>query len=315
MVKDLTFDGMDVSRYAFLGPLLPAEFDGLRFGLYKGNNGSDDGVYRIHSGVATHTNFGEIETWNNKQTLGYWNGTNFDGSGTISPLCDMINGTDGSIFPPFVDEDRILRVFVVDLCRSLYLTYKERSEVFGIKAYRFSVPAEALDDPRENIYNQCFCLDKEESKNDCPGGGALDVEVCRGAPIVMSAPYFLDGDGAYRANVSMNVANSPMMPNRDLHETTMDLEPHSGVLLSAKKRLQVNMKLEKSDLIGFRNVRDFTIFPLVWVEESAGVDEANAEDLKDKLLKPMKIIDVAKWTILGVGIVLTILGAIVAWKA
>lgn len=31
------------------------------------------------------------------------------------------------------------------------------------------------------------------------------------------------------------------------------------------------------------------------------MDEANAEDLKDKLVKPLKIVDIAKWTLMGVG--------------
>lgn len=32
------------------------------------------------------------------------------------------------------------------------------------------------------------------------------------------------------------------------------------------------------------------------------MDEANVDDLKSKLLQPLKIVDIAKWTILGVGI-------------
>lgn len=37
-------------------------------------------------------------------------------------------------------------------------------------------------------------------------------------------------------------------------------------------------------------------------KQAAEMDEANVDDLKSKLLQPLKIVDIAKWTILGVGI-------------
>ncbi len=53
----------------------------------KQNNGSTDGVYKIHTGVGNSDVFGEILTYNGKSDLGFWN--------ELSD-CDKIEGSDGS---------------------------------------------------------------------------------------------------------------------------------------------------------------------------------------------------------------------------
>jgi len=45
--------------------------------------------------------------------------------------CSMINGTDGSVFSPFVEKSRLLYIFNVDLCRSLYLKFEKEIEYMG----------------------------------------------------------------------------------------------------------------------------------------------------------------------------------------
>jgi hypothetical protein len=42
------------------------------------------------------------------------------------------------------------------------------------------------------------------------------------------------------------------------------------------------------------------IFPILWAEEYASVDDANIEELKKKLLIPLKVIDIGKWTGLAI---------------
>lgn len=69
----------------------------------------------------------------------------------------MINGSDGSVFPPFVTRDRVLRIFSPDMCRSIYMTYLEDVEVLGVPGYRFITPRDVLEDPRINPENVCYC--------------------------------------------------------------------------------------------------------------------------------------------------------------
>uniref|UniRef100_A0A1I8F9U0 TGF_BETA_2 domain-containing protein n=1 Tax=Macrostomum lignano TaxID=282301 RepID=A0A1I8F9U0_9PLAT len=81
-------------------------------GLFYGKNGSDDGDL-------------SVATWP------WWTG----GSSTPAyPTVDkqvvnMLNGTDGTMFPPFVDPKKRLYIYSTDICRSIYVTYA--GPVFG----------------------------------------------------------------------------------------------------------------------------------------------------------------------------------------
>lgn len=88
----------------------------------------------IYSGVTDNEKFGQTISWKGDTVLDFW----------TTPSCNMINGSDGSIFPPFVTRDRIIEIFSPDMCRSIYMTYLKDVELLGIPAYRFSTPKEVL---------------------------------------------------------------------------------------------------------------------------------------------------------------------------
>ena len=55
-----------------------------------------------------------INEWNSEPSLDYWG----------SDACNMINGTDGTQFPPrTITEDTTLYIFVTQLCR--FISYHE----------------------------------------------------------------------------------------------------------------------------------------------------------------------------------------------
>ena len=69
-------------------------------------NGSDDGEYVVSSGSRVPGDFGKILSWNGKTRLDHFRG-----------MCNMINGTDGSIFHPFIKKTDILRFYNPEICR------------------------------------------------------------------------------------------------------------------------------------------------------------------------------------------------------
>lgn len=91
----------------------------------------------------------------------------------------MINGTDGSIFPPFVETDRKLEMFSADLCRSLRLLYEKNSEVHGIQTYRFTVDERVLENPILNRENMCYCTQQGTKFENCPKDGAYQLNACK----------------------------------------------------------------------------------------------------------------------------------------
>jgi len=50
------------------------------------------------------------------------------------------------------------------------------------------------------------------------------------------------------------------------------------------------------------------LFPVMWAEEYASVDDENISTLKSKLLTPLKIIKIGKWAGIAIGIILTVIG-------
>jgi len=199
-------------------------------------------------------------------------------------------------------------VFSNDLCRSLKFHFGSVEKFKGVKVYRYRVPKMELEDPRINTENQCYCLSK--TLEECPHAGTISLEGCRGgAPIMMSTPYFLDGFDGYR-----DAAGLPE-PKESEHMTYLDIEPTSGVLLRGHKRIQVNVDLKIGyDIDAYAGLKNDIVFPLLWADESAEIDDDTVGDLKSKLLTPKKIVDIAKWVLIGVGIALVVVGGFVFYK-
>lgn len=85
-----------------------------QFGLFYGKNSTFPDVYTIFTGASDITKFGLMDRWNGKDSMGFW----------TSPECDSVMGTDGSIFPPHITKETVLKVFDKDLCRTLPLVYQ-----------------------------------------------------------------------------------------------------------------------------------------------------------------------------------------------
>ena len=88
---------------------MPREFfPNNSFGILNGRNGTLDGPFEVYTGLGgTQDLFGYFKTWKNKTKVDWWN----------TEECNTISGTDGTIWPPFVNKDERLNFFVPDVCR------------------------------------------------------------------------------------------------------------------------------------------------------------------------------------------------------
>ena len=98
------------------------------------------------------------------------------------------------------------------------------------------------------------------------------------------------------------------IPEED--ETVFDIEPHLGMAVRIHKRLQFNTHLMPYDKIDVLNNVKETLFPIFWLEESADIDQANIDKLKDMLIKPLKIAEIGQWVAVGVGAALALVGLV-----
>ncbi|KAI3366682.1 hypothetical protein L3Q82_009356 [Scortum barcoo] len=255
-------------------------------GLFAPYNGTYDGYYNVFTGKDDISKVGMIDRWRGQRNLTFWD----------DPYCNMINGTDASSFPPFVDKRKPLYFFSSDICRSVSAGFEGSFDLKGIEVYRFTLQPDTLASPTVNPDNQCYCSNLKTTKN-CTLAGVLDVSSCQSKrPIFISLPHFLHGSPSLREDVL------GLNPIEDQHFTFLDVEPTTGFTLRFAKRIQVNMMYGPSKVITvLKKVKDYTIFPLVWLNETAALDDETAALFKRELIAPMQMLEVTQQVLLGAG--------------
>ncbi|KAM4570299.1 platelet glycoprotein 4 [Odontesthes bonariensis] len=261
-------------------------------GLFAPYNDTFDGPYKVFTGKDDISKVGLIDTWRGAESLKFWN----------DPYCDMINGTDATSFPPFVEKKKPLYFFSSDICRSVSASYEKTVNLKGIEVYRYSLLPSTLASPVDNPDNKCFCKNMKTTKN-CTLAGVLDLSSCQdGRPIYISLAHFLHGSQSLLEDV---VGISPSVEH---HETFLDVEPTTGFTLNFAKRIQVNMMYGPSKVITvLKNVKDYTIFPIVWMNETAMLDDETADLFKKELISPIQMLETIQNVLLGVGVAIFVL--------
>ncbi|KAM5170206.1 platelet glycoprotein 4-like [Mantella aurantiaca] len=260
-------------------------------GVFYPYNGTSDGPYTIYNGKKDISRVAMITKYKGESTLPYWN----------DDYCDMINGTDAASFPPFVDKKKALYFFSSEICRSIYGEFEKEYTLKGIKLYRFVVPSNALASPTVNPDNHCYCaVDLVEISKNCTAAGVLDLRACQGGkPIFLSLPHFLYGSDHLLEKVN------GLKPNKEEHETFLDVEPITGFTMHFAKRLQVNVMFQPTDKIEIlSNIRSEFVFPVLWLNETALIDDKSADRFKSSVTEPMKVLEVLQIVLLCVGSVL-----------
>uniref|UniRef100_A0A8C4HRB0 Platelet glycoprotein 4 n=1 Tax=Dicentrarchus labrax TaxID=13489 RepID=A0A8C4HRB0_DICLA len=185
--------------------------------------------------------------------------------------------------------------FSSDICRSVSASFEESKDLKGIEVYRYALQPNTLASPTVNPDNQCYCRNIEVTKN-CTLAGVLDIGSCQeGRPIYISLPHFLHGSPYLRkAVLGLN-------PSEEHHATFMDVEPTTGFTLRFAKRIQVNMMYGPSKVITvLKKVKDYTIFPLAWLNETASVDDETADMFKKELISRIQMLDIIQKALLGI---------------
>lgn len=289
---------------------------GGTFGIFKGRNDTTDNMFfRVNSGGNNMGDYLSITQFNGETSLpkDWWAEVGTSPSQTaagINGVCHDMKGTDGTSFAPGIDKTKTLWVFVSELCRSIWLNYDSDQDVKGISAYRYRPfnPVFNMSNPD----NYCYCPKFLEcakantttdtyDNSECPKIGCTDglinVGKCLGgAPIFMSSPHFLNADATLLDDFE------GLNPNQEEHDTTLDVEPITGLALNARKRIQVNFPLTKtSDFSIFSNInKTYRAWPIFWADENAMVDEVNADKFKSEVQKPISIVN---GVAIGLGIV------------
>jgi scavenger receptor class B, member 1 len=99
--------------------------------------------------------------------------------------CNKIQGTDSTIFPPYLRKEEGLWTFTPDICMSLKSHYVRDSSFDGMPSRIYSAD---FGDMKNDPENHCFC---NEYPDECPPKGTLDLFPCVKAPIYGNLLYLL----------------------------------------------------------------------------------------------------------------------------
>lgn len=241
-----------------------------------------------------------------------WNETEAEAAGYAlafkGDYANRIAGTDAQMFGRPVTSEK-LQVYVSDIYRTAFLQHShDTTDWHGISLRRYTLQMKDLQNATMNpeaAYYYQFGPD-----------GVENLTAATGVTSFVSKPHFLDGADSLTAEVE------GISPDPAVHETYLDVEPQTGLLARAMKRLQANYLMTDINLptitqttadqlaalcagagdgpplecagldalVGCLSVptdwkfpNGQIFFPYAWVEESAIMSADDANDLKDGL--------------------------------
>ncbi|XP_063920223.1 sensory neuron membrane protein 2-like [Zophobas morio] len=260
----------------------------INYSYLNFKNNSHLGRLTIKSGLKNQEETSNLVRFDNRTRVSVWVNE--------SSACNEIKST--TTFRPYLTPEMTFDVFSEDICRRLKMAYQKIETVKEIQGYKYVVTNDSFNAPQENQENYCFCVNRSRTLHGdfgCLKDGLLDLTTCVGAPVLLSFPHLLYGAKEYMDTVE------GLDPNPELHETFVILEPISGAPLKLAKRVQFNMFIRAvPDIISIENVTN-SVVPIFWIEESMILDDRYIAIIKDTLLKNLKILDMIKWGIIGLG--------------
>ncbi|KOB73679.1 Sensory neuron membrane protein 2, partial [Operophtera brumata] len=104
--------------------------------------------------------------------------------------------------------------------------------------------------------------------------------------LVLTYPHFLYADSRYRNSVL------GMTPDENKHIIFVDIEPNTGTPIAAAKRVQFNIFQRPISGIPLTQDLRTALVPVVWVEESFLLPDTYRDELRERLLGPLNLLDI-----------------------
>ncbi|KAI0227214.1 Lysosome membrane protein 2 [Lamellibrachia satsuma] len=273
---------------------LPGWFYTDTVGFLAGKNDTDDGVYTVFTGERDITRLGYIDKYNGSKYLTFWS----------TSYANEVNGTDGSIHPPFMTKDTTLQMFQSIICRSGTAVFESTTlSRHDIELYRFVAPSSSFASAKDNPNNAGFCT----PYGHCMGSGVLNVSSCQlvdhfHIPVVLSFPHFYMADQKYVDAVQ------GLRPDSSL-ATHLDIEPLTGLVMHGERKIQINVYVENSSSFSQLQHVNTMVFPVLWMNESVAIDQENAERFKRQVALPVYLTRVFQIAFISIGSVVTLISA------
>ncbi|XP_008572508.1 PREDICTED: scavenger receptor class B member 1 isoform X1 [Galeopterus variegatus] len=255
-----------------------------KFGLFAELNNSNSGLFTVFTGIKNISRIHLVDKWNGLSKVNYWH----------SDQCNMINGTSGQMWAPFMTPESSLEFYSPEACRSMKLIYKDSRVFEGIPTYRFVAPKTLFANGTVYPPNEGFC--------PCLQSGIQNVSTCSlNAPLFLSHPHF------YNADPVLAEAVLGLHPNQEEHSLFLDLHPVTGIPMNCSVKLQLSLYIKAIRGIGQTGKIEPVVLPLLWFAESGTMEGETLQTFYTQLVLMPKILSYAQYVLLALGCVLLLI--------
>ncbi|XP_028318866.1 scavenger receptor class B member 1 isoform X1 [Gouania willdenowi] len=280
--------GYDSGLVDFLNKYLPGMLPTSgKFGLFADFNNSNTGLFTIFTGRDDIRNVHKVDSWNGLKELSYWR----------TPQSNMINGTAGQMWPPFMTKETTLPFYSPDACRSLELVYQRPGVAKGIPLYRYVAPKTLFANGSDYAPNEGFC--------PCRQSGLLNVSSCRhDSPVFISHPHFFNADPVLLDFVE------GLHPTEDEHGLFIDIHPDTGIPLNVSIRLQLNLYMKRVSGITETGKISEVVMPMIWFEESGFIDGPILSTFRTNLVILPAVMEYMQYSFIVLGLATIVIAAL-----
>ncbi|XP_059214003.1 scavenger receptor class B member 1 isoform X2 [Centropristis striata] len=262
-----------------------------KFGLFAEFNNSNTGLFTIYTGQTDIRKVHKVDSWNGLTKLNNW----------ATPQCNMINGTAGQMWPPFMTRESTLPFYSPDACRSMELVYQRDGQLKGIPLYRYVAPKTLFANGTDYAPNEGFC--------PCRQSGLLNVSSCRhDSPVFISHPHFFNADPVLRDYVS------GLDPTEEEHGLFIDIHPLTGVPLNVSIRLQLNLYIKRVAGITETGKISEVVMPMIWFEESGYIDGPILDTFHTNLVVLPAVMEFMQYGFIALGLLTIVIAAVMHHK-
>uniref|UniRef100_A0A3B4AWG5 Scavenger receptor class B member 1 n=1 Tax=Periophthalmus magnuspinnatus TaxID=409849 RepID=A0A3B4AWG5_9GOBI len=284
--------GYDSKLVEFLNKYLPGMLPSTgKFGLFAEFNNSNTGLFTIFTGQDDIKNVHRVDSWNGMTELNYWR----------TPQCNMINGTAGQMWPPFMTKETTLPFYSPDACRSMELVYQRPGHMKGIPYYRYVAPPTLFANGADYEPNKGFC--------PCRQSGLLNVSSCRhNSPMFISHPHFFNADPVLLDFVQ------GLAPTEEEHGLFIDIHPDTGVPLNVSIRLQLNLYMKTVPGITETGKISEVVMPILWFAESGYIDGPILNTFHTNLVILPAVMEYMQYGFIALGLLTIVISILVLSK-
>ncbi|XP_034007545.1 scavenger receptor class B member 1 isoform X2 [Trematomus bernacchii] len=284
--------GYDSGLVDFLNKWLPGMLPTTgKFGLFAEFNNSNTGLFTIFTGRDDIRKIHQVDSWNGLTELNYWK----------TPQCNMINGTAGQMWAPFMTRESTLPFYSPDACRSMELVYQRDGKMQGIPLFRYVAPKTLFANGTDYAPNAGFC--------PCRQSGLLNVSSCRhNSPVFISHPHFYNADPVLLDFVQ------GLNPTEEEHGLFIDIHPMTGVPLNVSIRLQLNLFMKTVPGITETGKIADVVMPMIWFEESGYIDGPILSTFHTNLVVLPAVMEFMQYGFIALGVASIIIASLMHHK-